>query len=92
MAEPFRYEVMFAGRVQGVGFRATARQIAQRYPVVGYVRNRADGRVELIAEGAAESLDGFLDEIRATMGRYLRDVHIERCAASGSFANFEIRH
>lgn len=48
-----RREVRYRGRVQGVGFRYTARSIAQSYAVTGYVKNVADGSVELVVEGRA---------------------------------------
>ena len=47
-----RATVFYAGRVQGVGFRYTAREIACGYDVAGYVCNLPDGRVELVVEGA----------------------------------------
>ena len=43
--------VLFQGHVQGVGFRYATHGLAQRFAVAGYVRNLADGRVELVAEG-----------------------------------------
>ena len=49
--------------MQGVGFRATVRHIARGYEVTGLARNLADGRVELIAEGAKAELRAFLEEI-----------------------------
>lgn len=55
-----RVTVHYSGRVQGVGFRATVRQIACGYDVTGSVRNLADGRVELIAEGTKAELQDFL--------------------------------
>ena len=58
-----RLIVHYSGRVQGVGFRATVRQIACGYDVTGTVRNLADGRVELIAEGAKAELKAFLEGI-----------------------------
>src|SRR6187455_864933 len=48
-----RRRVWYEGRVQGVGFRYTARGLAGGFPVSGYVRNLDDGRVELVAEGDA---------------------------------------
>jgi hydrogenase maturation protein HypF len=49
---------LFGGRVQGVGFRPFVYRTAQRYRVDGWVRNLA-GRVEVVAQGRAESLDSF---------------------------------
>ncbi len=58
-----RVVVHYSGRVQGVGFRATVRQIACGYDVTGTVRNLADGRVELVAEGAKAELKAFLQGV-----------------------------
>lgn len=45
------------GRVQGVYFRAAAREQAARLGISGYARNRADGSVEVVASGADDALD-----------------------------------
>lgn len=49
------------GRVQGVGFRYSAIQEARRLALAGWVRNAANGDVEVWAEGPAENLSLFLD-------------------------------
>ena len=46
--EKFRKQVWFEGRVQGVGFRYKAHQIATAYDVAGFVKNLDDGRVHLM--------------------------------------------
>ena len=48
------------GRVQGVGFRYAARQEAQERGLSGWVRNLADGRVEVFAQGPEASVDGLV--------------------------------
>jgi acylphosphatase len=52
-----------SGEVQGVGFRYFAQRVAARHQVVGYVRNLADGRVEVVAEGAHEGVEGFKHDL-----------------------------
>ena len=51
------------GRVQGVGFRAFTRRAAERFGVVGWVANVADGSVEVRAAGTAASLDRLKAEV-----------------------------
>jgi acylphosphatase len=82
--------VLYSGRVQGVGFRYTARQIAQRFTVTGFVRNLADGRVELVAEGLPAELDQFLGEIASAMEGYIDDAQVQSGPATGKNTSFEI--
>jgi acylphosphatase len=56
-------QVFYEGRVQGVGFRFTCKQMARGYEVVGWVRNLPDGRVELQCSGDNEEVEGFLEAI-----------------------------
>ncbi|MEC9081303.1 MAG: acylphosphatase, partial [Verrucomicrobiota bacterium] len=46
-----RVQVLYSGRVQGVGFRYTVKSLVPGYDVLGVIRNLTDGRVELIVEG-----------------------------------------
>ncbi len=55
--------VIFEGRVQGVGFRYTVKDLARGFDVSGWVRNLPDGNVELRMMGDADELDALLLEI-----------------------------
>ncbi|NBV86184.1 MAG: acylphosphatase [Verrucomicrobia bacterium] len=57
-------QIFFEGRVQGVGFRYCVRQLACGFEVSGWVRNLADGRVELQAFGDTKELERFVEAIR----------------------------
>jgi acylphosphatase len=55
---------VISGRVQGVGYRAFAADVAMRASLQGTARNMVDGRVEVIAEGSENQLRSFLEELR----------------------------
>jgi acylphosphatase len=55
--------VIFEGRVQGVGFRYTVKDLSRGFDVCGWVKNLPDGTVELQAMGEADELDDFIREI-----------------------------
>lgn len=82
-----RFTVHFTGRVQGVGFRYTAREIAASFAVSGYVENLADGRVRLVAEGAEDEIRRYLDALGARMFDNIRDRAIATSPATGEFGS-----
>jgi len=83
--------VTYAGRVQGVGFRATAVRIARSHPVTGWVRNLSDGRVELHAEGERDQVAAFLDAVTAYWGDFITDEQRDWRAAEGTHSGFHVR-
>ena len=56
-------QVFYEGRVQGVGFRFTVKQLARGYDVAGWVRNLDDGRVELQCSGEHGEVEAFLSAV-----------------------------
>jgi acylphosphatase len=93
-----RYTVHFEGRVQGVGFRFTTERIARGYDVAGYVQNLPDGRVRLVAEGASDTVQAFVDDVRRQMQRYIQHSDVQQASATGEFGDaadpgsFGVRH
>jgi acylphosphatase len=69
-----RAHVLYSGYVQGVGFRYTARSVASRFQVTGWVRNLADGSVELEAQGEREEVRAYLGSLSERMSRNIRDA------------------
>ena len=87
-----RRRVFFAGHVQGVGFRMTTRRLALGRPVAGFVRNLADGRVELLIEGEPGVLSALVESIRREFGDSIRDIQAETVTeADAPLAGFSIR-
>jgi len=84
-------QVLYSGRVQGVGFRYTAKTTAMGFEVTGTIRNLPDGRVELMAEGARDELEAFRQAIRdAGLEGFIRDEQVNWARATGEFRGFEI--
>jgi acylphosphatase len=67
-------EVSFEGRVQGVGFRYSVKELATGFDVVGWVKNVPDGRVLLCVQGDKTEVDEFVESI---LSSHLR-AHIAR--------------
>ena len=86
-----RLEVRFTGHVQGVGFRYTTHRIASRWPVTGYVENRDDGSVFLVAEGDRKELIGFLEEVTLELEANIREAEKNLYSASSEWSAFSIR-
>jgi acylphosphatase len=80
------------GRVQGVGFRMFTFDAAVREGLTGWVRNREDGGVEIVAEGGAESLERFERAVRHGPPRArVEQVDVEIVLPSGDFLDFSVR-
>ena len=88
-----RVHAFYSGRVQGVGFRMTAEEVAHTLGVVGWVKNLRDRRVELVAEGDEPALRQFLDTLQTgAMKNFIQQVEVSWSHASDTFNEFEIRY
>lgn len=85
-----RIHVFYAGYVQGVGFRFTTQELAQKLGVVGWVKNLRGGGVELVAEAEESVLKDFLSRIKQYFQQYIQDVDISWQDSTGEFINFRI--
>lgn len=91
MSEVTHESIFFTGHVQGVGFRYSTLQVAKEFEVTGFVRNLADGRVEVQAEGAAAEIDAFVEAVQDKMHGYIRKTERSRGRRTAQFAGFTIR-
>jgi acylphosphatase len=86
-----RKTVFFSGRVQGVGFRYTAKTVATGFEITGTIRNLPDGRVELIVEGSHAELEAFRAALHdAGLAGFIRDEQVIWGDAKNEFRGFEI--
>ena len=89
--ERCRLQILYSGRVQGVGFRYTVKSLAAGFEVTGTVRNLSDGRVEFIAEGARDELAAFQRAVQdSEVGRFVQNEQVTWDRFAGGFRGFEI--
>ena len=81
------------GLVQGVGFRFSAVEEARSLGLTGWVRNTADGNVELVAEGAGDRLQRLSTWAHeGPRGAFVTAVEERWLPYAGEFGEFRIRH
>ncbi|MFP3132838.1 MAG: acylphosphatase [Nitrososphaeria archaeon] len=59
-----RAEIIVEGLVQGVGYRAFAKRVADKLGLKGYAENLPDGTVKIIVEGEKDQIEDFIEECR----------------------------
>ena len=92
MANRVCFRAIVRGRVQGVSFRYYTLEMARELGVLGFVRNRGDGTVEIVAEGKEASICRLVMWLH-TGPRWARveDVDVTWEEPVGEFKQFEVR-
>jgi acylphosphatase len=83
---------IFRGQVQGVGFRYTAKDLAETHKINGTVRNLSDGSVELVAQGSQEELERFLSHLEKEFSGYITETQKNYRFPSSIYSSFAITH
>lgn len=91
MSELVQANVIITGQVQGVFYRASAFEEAQRLGLVGWVRNVPDGHVEAVVEGPRPHVEDFVAWCRrGPPAAQVSDVHVVWRPPTGEFRTFRI--
>lgn len=87
-----QHHFVISGHVQGVGYRYSSCHYARGLNLVGWVKNRADSKVEMIAEGDNISLEKLLIWLKKGP-RFAKvdKVEVQQLSATGEFTEFRIR-
>jgi acylphosphatase len=83
-------QIIFIGRVQGVGFRFTAHRMAQRHQLTGLVRNLPDGTVEMLAQGPVQDINDCIGDINDYFGDYIRETRTQEIPTDPKYKDFRI--
>jgi len=87
-----RLHAVVEGRVQGVGFRYFVLETAEILGVTGWVRNRWDDTVEVIAEGPRADVERLFQALqRGPRAAYVSQVQQEWLPATGEFSSFMVK-
>jgi acylphosphatase len=88
----FGLHAVAEGHVQGVGYRYYVQEVAAGIGIYGWVRNRMDGSVEVMAEGKRENLEKLLAALRrGPRSAYVSDLTFEWLPATNEFSDFRVR-
>ena len=86
-----RVQLFVRGRVQGVFFRAATQREARRLGIGGWVKNRNDGSVEIMAEGEEEAIKEIISWAHhGPSAARVDDVDVRWRAYTGEFSDFRI--
>ncbi len=78
--------------MQGVGYRANTRRVANRLDLKGWVRNMPNGDVEAVVEGSEEMVDRLIQWChRGPTGAHVTDIQVRHETPKGEFHRFTIR-
>lgn len=85
-------QVIFEGRVQGVGFRYTVKDLSRGFDVCGWVRNLADGSVELQVMGEPAEVESFIKEIaeESNVAHHIKNLTATKIPLLENCAGFKI--
>ena len=85
-------QVIFEGRVQGVGFRYTVKDLARGFEVCGWVRNLPDGSVELQVMGEPAEVESFIKEIaeESTVAHHIKNLTAKKIPLLENCSGFRI--
>lgn len=86
-----RQQIIFYGRVQGVGFRYKARYMADSLGLTGYVHNEYNGTVRMEVQGEEALIDRLLQSLNQDRYIDIRDMDIKKLTVDEEERSFRVR-
>ena len=85
-------EVLYSGRVQGVGFRQSVCNVAREQGIQGYVQNLDNGKVRLVAGGKSKPVNCFLDRVKSIWADNISAIDKREMQFDDQFSVFNVRY
>lgn len=84
--------VVFEGRVQGVGFRYTVKDLARGFEICGWVKNLTDGSVEMQVMGEPDEVESFIKEIaeESSVAHHIKNLSAKTIPLMENLSGFRI--
>ena len=88
-----QYEIKVSGRVQGVGFRYYTQKQAAKFGLAGWVKNLADGSVEVVVQGEKAEVETFIDFLRIGPSlSKVTNVSVSPVKSKDNLSDFHIKY
>lgn len=87
-----KQEILYSGRVQGVGFRHSVYTLARKQDVNGYVQNLDNGKVRLIVGGEHDSVNDLLKNVKSVWMNNISNIQIMNLHAADNSVGFSVRY
>ena len=92
MKDRIEQEILYSGRVQGVGFRQSVYTLARKCHVNGYVQNLENGKVRLVAGGECDRVNDLLKSVQSVWANNISNVQIADLKTAERATGFRVRY
>lgn len=82
--------IFFSGKVQGIGFRYTAKSFAKECNATGWVKNLSDRRVEMVVEASEKNIDKLCSLLEEQFEGFITNTKMTVGKGKGKFKNFQV--
>lgn len=83
-------QVLFSGKVQGVGFRFRATEVAKSYEIRGTIKNLSNGGVEAMLQGEMQEIEAFVSDLVEVFEGHVGNVMMTEQLGGEEFSGFWI--
>ena len=92
MEDRIAQDVLYSGRVQGVGFRQSVCNVAREQGIQGYVQNLDNGKVRLVAGGKSKQVNDLLDSVKSIWADNISAIDRKDMQFDDQFSGFSVRY